>query len=63
MKDDYIKSVLDKDYSKFDSEVRTRLTKALCLDPRITDYMNQKEKYQEMTKAIRQSKENFVKDN
>lgn len=63
MKDDYIKSVLDKDYSKFDSEVRSRLTKTLCLDPRICDYMNQKEKYQEMTKAIRQSKENFVKDN
>lgn len=62
MKDDYVKNVLEKDYSKFNSEVRSRLTKSLCTDSRIADYMNQKEKYAEMTKSIRQLKKNFVKE-
>ncbi len=57
--DNFLKSAMDKNYDAFRSQARTYMTKKLCTDQRIMEYMEKKEKYQNMANSLRSSRDTF----
>lgn len=59
--DNFLKSAMNKDYESFRSQARTYMTKKLCTDQRIMDYMEKKEKYQAMADSARKARDAMEK--
>lgn len=55
----FTKDLMDKNFDKFRDQVRTYMTKKLCTDERIMEYMEKKEKYQAMADTLKTSRDKF----
>lgn len=50
--ENYVRYAREQNFSKFNDSVRTELTRKLCADPRVQDYMEKKEMYKDVQEQV-----------